>query len=641
MELHSQRGLFLVAGAILLGALLHGPQPAAAQELRQNITSKAAPSSRSPVAPYVRGRLLRPQLRAAFRVQASEVEPNDQIPQANLVSLGDTISGTIDPASDSDIFAVDLTQGTIIDFDVDAFEVGSALDPVLFLFDVDSITQLAANDDEAPGSNLDSRIDRFTIPADGRYFVALIEFSPDSGGPAFTYSLRLGSRPPGPGDITTQYSQVIGGPLGMTVADNGDLYVVDNPGVRLVRVDPSGAVTDVADLSTTGGGPNIDVVRDVVWDANGDLLVIGVQNQFEAVAWRVTAAGVVDVFARGTAGASFFGAITVDADGDVWVADNGLSEIIHFDPGGSFIEAIDVSSVFPGGGGIFDLAFSPAGELHFTKVVDASTTDAVYRLDPANMPQMVIQAPAFIEGMAFDEDGYLYLANGFLGKVLLYDPSYQLVNDPFAISNMGGPLNIVFGRDGSGAMTSRLFVSNFGFGGWPPFAGSIVEMNPAGVRAPGWRIGTDFLRIAQTSLPDGVIGAPYTETLTVQNPAGPVTWTFVSGSLPTGLTFDTQTGTISGIPEWEEELSFTIRVDDGVSFGVRTFTILVAPPALTITQAADGLLGVSSALTADLERFLDLQGNRNGSYDVGDFRAYLRAQGQLGTASAATKDGRQ
>lgn len=634
------RGIMPLALAALVGNLLHGPVPAVAQQLRQGVKAKAAPSSRSPIAPYFRGRSA-PSLRAALRAQISESEPNDQIPQANLVSLGDTISGAIDPALDADIFAVDLLQGTIIDFDVDAFEVGSPLDPVLLLFDVDSMTQIAANDDEAPGSNLDSRINRFTIPTNGRYFLALIEFSADSGGPAFTYTLKLGSHLPGPGDVTAQYSQVIGGPLGMTAADNGDLYVADNSGVRLVRVDPGGTVTEVADLSTTGGGPNIDVVRDVVWDGNGDLLVIGVQNLFEAVVWRVTTAGAVSVFASGTPSASFFGAITVDANGDVWVADNGLGEILHFDPGGNFVEAVDVSAILAGNAGIFGLAFSPAGELHFTKVVNAANLEAVYKLDAGNIPQVVIQAPAFIEGLAFDEDGYLYIANGFLGKVLLYDPNYQLVNDPFAISNMGGPLSIVFGRDGSGAMTSRLFVSNFGFGAWPPFAGSIVEMNPAGVRAPGWRIGTDLLRIVQTTLPDGTIGAPYMEILSVQNAAGPLTWSLVSGTLPTGLSFDTQTGVISGIPELEEELSFTIRVEDGASFGVRTYMILIATPALTVNQASDGLLGVAAALTVDLERFLDLQGNRNGSYDVGDFRAFLRAQGQLGTTTAAKKGGKQ
>jgi hypothetical protein len=32
-------------------------------------------------------------------------------------------------------------------------------------------------------------------------------------------------------------------------------------------------------------------------------------------------------------------------------------------------------------------------------------------------------------------------------------------------------------------------------------------------------------------------------------------------------------------------------------------------------------------LTADEEAFLDLSGNRNGRYDIGDLRRYLRTHG--------------
>jgi len=121
------------------------------------------------------------------------------------------------------------------------------------------------------------------------------------------------------------------------------------------------------------------------------------------------------------------------------------------------------------------------------------------------------------------------------------------VSDPFAGSNLGGPTSLVFGRDGAGAMTSRLLATNYGYNLQAPYVGSIVEMNPAGIRAPGSRIGIDAVDVA-------------------------------------------------------------------------------------ITAAAAHLLG-GAQVAPEAQHFLDVQGNNNGRYDVGDFRAYLRSKGQLPTAA--------
>jgi hypothetical protein len=43
--------------------------------------------------------------------------------------------------------------------------------------------------------------------------------------------------------------------------------------------------------------------------------------------------------------------------------------------------------------------------------------------------------------------------------------------------------------------------------------------------------------------------------------------------------------------------------------------------------AADEVMGVPNLLTDPTRTFLDVIGNNDGSYDVGDFRAYLIAAG--------------
>ncbi|MGD2069506.1 MAG: hypothetical protein PVI57_12585 [Gemmatimonadota bacterium] len=47
------------------------------------------------------------------------------------------------------------------------------------------------------------------------------------------------------------------------------------------------------------------------------------------------------------------------------------------------------------------------------------------------------------------------------------------------------------------------------------------------------------------------------------------------------------------------------------------------------TDCADGAAGIGGLLSEDVSRFLDAVGNANGSYDVGDFRAFLLATGTL------------
>jgi hypothetical protein len=188
-------------------------------------------------------------------------------------------------------------------------------------------------------------------------------------------------------------------------------------------------------------------------------------------------------------------------------------------------------------------------------------------------------------------------------------------------------MHLAFLRDANGAMTSRLLASNVDFDG-VSFTGSIVEMNPAGVRAPGLRIGGDLLQIANTSLRAGVVGAGYADTLRIVSPPGAVTWSVVSGTLPPGITLAAATGVLSGIPAQDGAFPLTVRGDAASRSGFGTFTITVTEPTVVVQAAATHLLG-GAPVDSVQQRFLDLQGNQNGKFDIGDFRAYLRAIGQL------------
>ena len=548
----------------------------------------------------------------------TETEPNNSAATATHAALGDTATAAMDTTGDIDWYVINIATDTILVLDVDASQVGSNMDPVLWLIAPDSVTQLAFSDDV---DGLDPYIE-YHITTPGTYFVVVQDYYGD-GGSGYFYYLKFGAKgppPPGPGDPTTLFASNLNGPYGMAAGAAGELYVTDIDGRQLWKISSAGAASQLATFAS-------NVPLKVVVDGSGALLVTYSDTSFSfGGVSRVTPGGQVSSFATGLGNT---GGITIGPDGDVWVLDINRLMLFRFGPSGFRKDSIDVSAI---GARRYDadLAFSPSGVLYIS-----NGYDGIYRL-VNRAPQLFISGPPYLESMAFDADGYLYVANGYLGTVLLYDPTGQLVNDPFARSNLGGPIYLAFSRaTADGSMTSRLFASNYGYNLSAPYVGSVVEMRQGSMRGTGLRIGVDLLAIATASLPAGVMGADYTATLQVSSPPGAPSWSIAFGALPPGLIITSTTGVISGVPTTAGSFPFSVRVDAGGRVGYADFTIVVSQPSVSVTDAANHLLG-SSQLSVDLQRFLDLQGNKNGRYDVGDFRAHLRAQGQLPASVAAT-----
>jgi len=416
-----------------------------------------------------------------------------------------------------------------------------------------------------------------------------------------------GTLNPGPADPTTLFTSGFDRPWGMAAGSAGGLYVVDLAPGTVSRVAPDGTVSTIAS--------GMHSPFDIVVDGFGKLLVTEVGTG--KVLSLDPETGEQSVFASGL---SFPLAITVGPDGDVWVAEG--AGIGRFDPDGNRLETIGLgSSSRP-----VRMAFSPEGVLHYS--VDQTT---IHRVENGAQ-SVVLTADRVVEGIAFDEHGFLYIVNGFLGRVDLYDASYQLVGPAIARTNIGGPSNLVFLRDADGNMTDRLLVSNFGFRLDPPFVGGIVALNSDGIAAPGFRVGSDFLRVV-SPIPAAVMGAPYVHALAVEEAVSAPTWQILDGTLPPGLSL-ASTGDFSGTPESDGTFDFRVQVDAlGISgqptFGRANLTLTVERPQVSAANAANQLLGVPGALTVDEERFLDLIGNRNGRLDLGDYLLFLRDQGIL------------
>ncbi|HEX9729232.1 MAG TPA: DVUA0089 family protein [Gemmatimonadales bacterium] len=541
-----------------------------------------------------------------------ESEPNNSAAEANVVALGDGVIGVIDPATDVDYFAIDLTDRALLEVGLSAPFFAS-----LAVYGTDGTTLL--DSDQFSGS---PQWVRAYVPAAGRYYVAVSPL-PGSGGQRGPYRFVSDTIATGPGDPTTLFATGFLIPTALAFDQEGMLYVSDAFAQEIVRVGPDGTVSPfVTNIAAYG----------LALDGFGNLLATGFDLNTGTVGiFRFTPAGDRTTFA--SQDLYPVGAITAGPDGDVWVVDCGsiCYQLVRFDPFGTRKAAMTLPPGVPGG-----IAFSPAGTLHVTM------DSIVYRVD-GQSASAAVTTELYLEGLAFDEDGYLYVANGFLGKVLLFDPTYQVMNDPFAATHLGGPISLAFGRDNTGAMTGQLLAANMGYNLHPPYAGGIVVLNPDGIRAPGMRVGVDLIRVASGVLIAGTVGAEYADTLVLADDVNAPIWSVADGALPPGLALDSATGVVSGVPETAGTYSFTARVDGDGRLGIGAFVLEVVEPIVTVTSAVDAALGVPGVLTPELERYFDLQGNQNGVFDIGDVRAFLRRQGQLPAigSAAATRGGNE
>lgn len=167
------------------------------------------------------------------------------------------------------------------------------------------------------------------------------------------------------------------------------------------------------------------------------------------------------------------------------------------------------------------------------------------------------------------------------------------------------------------------------------------------------------LSISPLSLPAGLAGNAYSQTLSALGGIAPFSWSISSGALPAGLTLNATTGAITGTPTTSGSFTFTVRLDDSSLLSLlfsRTYTITVSAGLNVTTSAlADSTVNqwysqtlaasggsapyawslVSGSLPAGLN--LSTNGTISGTPTVsGNFNLTLRATDASSTAATRT-----
>lgn len=103
--------------------------------------------------------------------------------------------------------------------------------------------------------------------------------------------------------------------------------------------------------------------------------------------------------------------------------------------------------------------------------------------------------------------------------------------------------------------------------------------------------------IMTTSLSNGAVGEEYNQALTADGTA-PITWSINSGSLPNGLTLNSDTGEITGTPTTVSSYPFTVRAENAYGSktkeltininDAKTYSVSVTPAKITLPSVKEG-----------------------------------------------------
>jgi hypothetical protein len=132
------------------------------------------------------------------------------------------------------------------------------------------------------------------------------------------------------------------------------------------------------------------------------------------------------------------------------------------------------------------------------------------------------------------------------------------------------------------------------------------------------------LSIATASLPAGVTGTAYLQTLAVTGGTLPYTWSLSAGSLPAGLTLDVTSGNISGTPTVSGTSTFTVQVTDSVMVtAAKALSITVNPAGIRVMINAPARVGADHDFIA-LVDISQVQGFDAANFNVSFNPAVLR-----------------
>ncbi len=359
-------------------------------------------------------------------------------------------------------------------------------------------------------------------------------------------------------------------PNGVAVDGGGNVYIADTFNHRIRKVTPAGIISTVAGDGTAGSGGDGGVATSaqlnnpygVATDASGNLYIADASNYRVR---KVTSAGIISTVAgTGTSGFGGDGGpataaqlnllfdVTLDARGNLYIADSRNNRIRKVTPAGIISTVAGTSTADFGGDG------------------GAATSAQL------NNPN----------GIAVDGGGNLYIADADNNRVRKVTPAG-------IISTVAGDGTAGFRGDGGAATAAQLRgpydVAVNGIDLLIADSGNRFIRKVEGIAAP-----PNTAPIASATTLTGTQGNAFSGQLIASDADGNALTYFLAGALPGGLSLNSATGVVSGTPTERGVFNLTFKVNDGTAdSNVANVTITITEtPSLVVNTLADNSTNV-------------------------------------------------
>ena len=150
---------------------------------------------------------------------------------------------------------------------------------------------------------------------------------------------------------------------------------------------------------------------------------------------------------------------------------------------------------------------------------------------------------------------------------------------------------------------------------------------------------TSTITVSPPAIPNGTVGVPYTQTLSGSGGVAPYYFTITSGTIPPGLSFNPETGVISGTPTTQGAYGFTVKATDAVNcYGTIGYPLTIAPScslSCTATVPTNGNAGTPVNFSSTVT-YTGCTGTPNYEWSFGDSAASALQSPSHTYASAGT-----